>query len=175
MIYMKALYRQIHRILYSKGHKRPAVDPLSVDNLIRSARSLPKEIFISQVLTDSSPDRDRLDGARLDLFDCIKASVPFDPKTSLKKRIQTRTGDSLEYKLTHDVNCLSLVLDGADWKELRKVVNVPRSNEKSSSQVNLNSSFQAFNITEIEKLKKKKKCPEHNSRSGDFKRREQYV
>ena len=131
-------------------------DHLQVDNLLHLARTLPREMYISQVLRDSSSDRDRLDCARSEIFECIKATdgYPYDSRASLKKRIQTRTGDSVEYKLAQDLYCLSLVLDGADWDDLRDVVTIPRPTRKSTSQAAVDSSFQTYNISDLESLKR---------------------
>ena len=73
------------------------VEVFDVSNLLSLLRAMPKEIFITQVLQDSSSDGDRLDRSRMDILDCIKQTdgYPFDSRTSLKKRIQTRTGDSV--------------------------------------------------------------------------------
>lgn len=114
------------------------------------------------MLQDSSSDRDRLDGARMDILDCIKQTdgYPFDSRASLKKRIQTRTGDSVEYKLAQDIYCLSSVLDGADWDDLRDVLNISRrpSTKKSQSQGAGDVSFQAVKLTEMEQLKSAVHC-----------------
>ena len=130
-------------------------DPLSVDNLLSLVRSYPKDLFITQVLQDSSSDRDRLDSVRTNILGCIQQTdgYPFDSRASLKKRIDTRKGDSVEYKLAQDIYCLSSVLDGADWDDLRDVLNISRP-KKSQSQAAADISFQAINITEMEILKR---------------------
>ena len=131
-----------------------ASDPLNVDNLLSLVRLFPKDLFITQVLQLSSSDRDMLERVRMVVLECIQQSdgYPFSLSASLKKRLQTRTGDSAEYKLAQDVYCLSSVLDGADWDDLRDVLNIPRP-KKSKSQSVCDVSFQAMNITEFEQLK----------------------
>ena len=98
-------------------------DPLGTDNLIELARSVPKSLYITQVLKDSSSDTDCLDNARNELFKYIRTSegYPFDARASLKKRVHTRNGNSAEYKLANGLYCLSLVPDGAEWEDLREV------------------------------------------------------
>ena len=131
-----------------------ASDPLNVDNLLSLVRLFPKDLFITQVLQLSSSDRDMLERVRMVVLECIQQSdgYPFSLSASLKKRLQTRTGDSVEYKLAQDVYCLSSVLDGADWDDLRDVLNIPPP-KKSISQSACDVSFQAMNITEFEQLK----------------------
>ena len=126
-------------------------DPLGVDNLIQITRTLPKELYITEILKLSSSDRDRLESARDELFSSVQITegYPNDLRASLKKRIQTRTGDSIEYKLAQDLYCPSLVLDGAEWE----VITIPRP-KKSISQVSADTSFQAYNICVLENLKK---------------------
>ena len=131
-------------------------DPLSIDSLLSLVRSLPKEMFITEVLKSSSSDRDHLDNARTELFSYIQNSegYPYDSRSSLKRRIKTRTGDSIEYKLAQDLHCLSTVLDGAAWEDLKEVVSIPRMSKKhSSSQADVDASFQAYNITDMENMK----------------------
>ena len=65
-----------------------------------------------------------MEAVNSDIFVTIQESdgYPFDSRATLKKRIQIRTGDSVEYKLANDIHCLACVLDGADWDDLREVV-----------------------------------------------------
>ena len=128
-------------------------DPLEVDNLIHIARTLPKELYITEILKLTSSDRDRLESTRVELFSSVQNTegYPYDLRAPLKKRIQTRTGDSIEYKLAQDLFCLSLVLDGAEWEDLKEVFTIPRP-KKSSSQVPADTSFQAYNISDFEKF-----------------------
>ena len=130
-------------------------NPLGADNLIQIARTLPKELYITEILKLTSSDRDRLENARIELFCCVQNTegYPYDMRAPLKKRIQTRNGDSIEYKLAQDLYCLSLVLDGAEWEDLKEVITIPRP-KKSSSQVPADTSFQAYNISDLENLKK---------------------
>ena len=82
-------------------------DPLDVDSLLGVLRYLPRDLFITRVLKESSSCRERLETARSDAFRCVQSSegYPFDSRASLKKRIQTRSGDSVEYKLANDIYC----------------------------------------------------------------------
>ena len=129
-------------------------NPLDADNLIHLVRTLPKELYINEILKLSSSDRDRLEDARIEILNCIQNTdgYPYGLRATLKKRIQTRTGDSIEYKLAQDLYCLSLVLDGVEWDDLKEVVNVSRS-KKSSSQAP-ETSFQAYKFSDLENLKK---------------------
>ena len=74
----------------------------------------------------------------------------------LKKRIQTRTGDSVEYtcKLENDIHCLACVLDGLDWDDLREVVNIPKSNRRAYSQSVVDMSVSVYSFADIEELKR---------------------
>ena len=45
------------------------------------------------------------------------------------------------------------MLDGAEWEDLKEVITIPRP-KKSSSQVPADTSFQAYNISDLENLKK---------------------
>ncbi|MEW8548092.1 MAG: hypothetical protein AB2693_31705, partial [Candidatus Thiodiazotropha sp.] len=137
----------------------PDSNPLEVDCIVSAVRSLPKSLCITQLLKDSSSDRDRLEAARSDIFACIKESegFPFDLRSYLKKRIHTRSGDSVEYKLAHDIYCLAGVLDGADWDDLREVINIPRPSKKLPSQQSQpvqESSFSAYPAIDLDQLKR---------------------
>ena len=129
-------------------------DPLSVDSLVYVSRSLPKGMFISKVIKDSSSNRERLESVRLSVFEHLQVleGYPFDSKASLKKRVHTRTGDSVEYKLAQDIYSLVSVIDGAEWEDVRPVLNLPRS-RKPQPNNSCDISFHAVNITEIELLK----------------------
>ena len=126
---------------------------LGVDKLLDLARSLPKDLFVAQVLQDSSGDRDLLEMARCDIYGCIKDSddYPFDSRAALKKRIHTRSGDSVESKLSADLHTLVLVLDGADWEDLRDVINIPKPTKKSQSAID--ATFSAYPTADIDLLK----------------------
>ena len=128
-------------------------DVLSVDNMVELARNVPKDLFVAQILKDFSGNRELLDTARCDIFDCIKdaADYPFDSRAALKKRIQTRSGDSVENKLAADVYCLTLVLDGADWDDLRDVINIPKPTKKSQSAND--STYCAYPYADFDLLK----------------------
>lgn len=129
-------------------------DLLSIDYLLSLLRTFPKEIFITQALQLSSSDKDTLDRVRMKIIKCIQQTdgYPFSTRASSKKRLKTRSGDSVEYKLAQDIHCLSSVLDGADWDDLRDVLNIPRT-KKSKSQSACDVSFQSVNKTEIEQPK----------------------
>ena len=70
-------------------------------------RSLPRDIFLTQIFKDSPSDRDRLEAVKLELFGIIQNSdgYPYDSRANLKKRIKTRTGDVVENKLANDIHC----------------------------------------------------------------------
>ena len=110
-------------------------------------------MFVAQVLQDSSGDRDLLEMARCDIYGCIKDSdeYPFDSRAALKKRIQTRSGDSVESKLSADLHTIVLVLDGADWEDLRDVINIPKPAKKSQSAID--ATFSAYPTADIDLLK----------------------
>ena len=64
-------------------------DPLGVDNLVPITRTLPKELYITEILKLSSSDRDLLESARVELFSSVQNTegYPYDLPASLKKRI----------------------------------------------------------------------------------------
>ena len=47
-------------------------NPLDADNLIHLVRTLPKELYITEILKLSSSDRDRLEDARIEILNCIQ-------------------------------------------------------------------------------------------------------
>ena len=71
-------------------------DPLGVDNLIQIARTLPKELYITEILKLTSSDRDRLESARVELFSSVQNTegYPYDLRAPLKKRIHTHYHNS---------------------------------------------------------------------------------
>ena len=91
-----------------------------------------------------------------DLFVAFQESdgYLFDSRATLKKRIQTRTGDPVEYKLANDIHCLAYVLDGAAWDDLREVVYIPKANRRANLQSAANMSVCVFSFADIEELKR---------------------
>ena len=49
-------------------HQQQTPDLLDFDSILSNVHSLPRDLFVSQVLKDSRSDRDRLEAVKSDLF-----------------------------------------------------------------------------------------------------------
>ena len=109
------------------------------------ASNLTTDLFINEILSHTRSDADSLCDIRLILYEAVKNidDYPFDLNTELKKRKKMRRGDSIELKLARDIHTISLVLDGAEYSDLKSILN-----ERNISPINdttLNSTFMSNN------------------------------
>ena len=74
---------------------------LSVDCMVGFARSVPKDVFVAQILKDLSGDRELLDTARCDILNCIKDAIdcPFTPEQRSRNLFKIAQGNVLKISL----------------------------------------------------------------------------
>lgn len=84
-------------------------------------RGLPKEMFINRILTDTASCEIKLGEMRSDLFEQLKEAedFPYGLQAMLKRRVCTRSGDSVPVKLSHDIHTLMSVIEGAEYSDMR--------------------------------------------------------
>ena len=88
-------------------------------------RELPKEMFINRILTDTASCEIKLVEKRSALFEQLKEAddFPYGLQCMLKRRVYTRSGDSVPVKLSHDIHMLMSVIEGAEYSEMRELLN----------------------------------------------------
>ncbi|MEW8546860.1 MAG: hypothetical protein AB2693_25375, partial [Candidatus Thiodiazotropha sp.] len=103
-----------------------------LDDMIQLYRDLPKELFLSRVLSDTNSDERHLKQLRAKLFAELKAleEFPFAPGTDLKRRKNNNRGEGAVMKLCGDIYVLTSILDGAPFDDLKDLI----SSSKYSSQ-----------------------------------------
>ena len=74
---------------------------LSVDGMVGLARSVPKDVFVAQILKDFSGSRGVLYTARCDILNCIKDAIdnPFTPERRSRKVFKLAQGNVLKISL----------------------------------------------------------------------------
>ena len=102
------------------------------DKLVDLYRDLPKELFLSQILSDYHSDENELYSLRNKLFNELKdlEEFPFASTSELKKRKHTRAGEGVAMKLCTDIYTLTSVIDGGPFEDLRDLL----SSSKLASQ-----------------------------------------
>ena len=87
-------------------------------------RGLPKEMFVSRILSDTASCETKLGEMRSVLFEQLKEAedFPYGLQAMLKRRVYTRSGDSVPIKLAHDIHTLMSVTEGAEYSEMRELL-----------------------------------------------------
>ena len=89
-------------------------------------RGLPKEMFVSRILSDTASCETKLGEMRSVLFEQLKEAedFPYGLQAMLKRRVYTRSGDSVPIKLAHDIHTCTLmsVTEGAEYSEMRELL-----------------------------------------------------
>ncbi|MEW8546462.1 MAG: hypothetical protein AB2693_23335 [Candidatus Thiodiazotropha sp.] len=87
-------------------------------------RGLPKEMFINRILSDTASCEIKLGEMRSALFEQLKEAddFPYGLQCMLKRRLYTRSGDSIPVKLSHDIHTLMSVIEGAEYSEMRELL-----------------------------------------------------
>ena len=87
-------------------------------------KELPGELFVNRILLDYSQCDANLERTRSMLFDIIREDddFPFDRDADLKRRLNTKVGDSVAVKLANDIHKLLVVIEGSDYSELRDMI-----------------------------------------------------
>ena len=87
-------------------------------------KELPGELFVNRILLDYSQCDVNLERTRAMLFDIVREAedFPYDRDVDLKRRLTTKSGDSVAVKLANDIHKLLVVIEGADYSELRDMI-----------------------------------------------------
>ena len=99
-------------------------------------RGLPKEMFINRILSDSASCDIKLGEMRSALFEQLKEEedFPYGLQAMLKRRVFTRSGDSVATKLAHDVHTLMSVIEGAEYTDMRELLSSGNGGRSQRSQ-----------------------------------------
>ena len=113
-----------------------------VNHVVKLFRDLPKDLFIGRIMSDHNSEETKLKELRNHIFTEIKnlEDFPFSLAAELKRRKQTKYGDSTALKLSGDIYTLISVFEGAPYEDLKELFSV----SKSSSEV-FNQSLLASN------------------------------
>ena len=108
----------------------------SVQKVLQSYRELPKDLFLSKLLSDYHSDEIELKEFRNTMFVELKAleEFPFPPGSELKRRKQPRIGESAAMKLCSDIYVLTSVLDGAPFEDMKELISMSKYNQETYSQ-----------------------------------------
>lgn len=105
------------------------------NRLIILFRQLPTDLFVNQLLTDYSQSEIKLEETRLMLFETLQESddYPLDRDSVLKRRVHSRSGDTIAVKLARDIHTVICVMEGADFTELNHIISSTRRCDRSKS------------------------------------------
>ena len=100
-------------------------------------RELPKELFVSRLLLEYSSNETKLDNAWVVLLEKLKEEddFPYRLQCELKRRLHTRTGETVSVKLAYDIHALVSVTEGAKYTDIKDLLSTGR-NQKSQSMSN---------------------------------------
>ena len=101
----------------------------TITELVKLYRDLPKDLFVSRILSDNSSDELRLKELRHSVFTELKThqEFPFSASTELKRRKNTRLGESVAMKLCFDIFVLISVIEGAPFDDIKDIISVGKS------------------------------------------------
>ena len=107
----------------------------TLDKLIKLYRDLPKDLFVSRILSDNSSDEMRLKELRYSVFSELKThqEFPFSASTELKRRKNTRLGESVAMKLCFDIYVIISVIEGAPFDDIKDIIRVGKSTVSNDS------------------------------------------
>lgn len=94
---------------------------------------LPRDLFVNKLLLDYSKSETKLEHSRQMLFNILGGSedFPFHVNSELKRRINTRNGDSADVKLAYDIHTVLTVVEGENSRKSSAVPTIAvRHNDK---------------------------------------------
>ena len=103
--------------------------------LVQLYRDLPKDMFLSRILSDYNADEKLLYELRSNLFAELKSieKCPFVPGTELKRRKNTTRGEGVHVKLCGDIYILTSVLDGAPFDDLKDLISISKYSSQNEN------------------------------------------
>ena len=102
----------------------------SVKNLIQSYRQVPKDLFLSHLLSDYHSDEIELKHLRALVFSELKdlEEFPYSLGAELKRRKNSKMGESTAMKLCSDIYILTSIFDGAPFEDMKGLSSVSKVN-----------------------------------------------
>lgn len=114
-------------------------------------RGLPREMFINRILTDTASCEIKLGDMRQALFEQLKEAedFPYGLQCMLKRRVYTRSGDSVPIKFAHDIHTLMSVIEGAEYSEMRELLSSGngRSQKSQSCSSTANETINSYDFS----------------------------
>jgi len=112
-----------------------ADDLAEVTRVQKLLQDFPADMFKNQLLIDYSHSEPNLKRLRNLLYDIVKEldDVPFDRESDLKRRVNTRNGESVFVKLDSDIHAILCVMDGEDFALLKDVVSTSKRQNRRKS------------------------------------------
>ena len=103
--------------------------------LVQLYRDLPKDMFLSRILSDYNADEKQLYELRSNLFAELKSieKCPFAPGTELKRRKNTIRGEGVHVKLCGDIYILTSVFDGAPFDDLKDLISISKYSSQNEN------------------------------------------
>lgn len=94
------------------------------NRLIQLYRELPSGMFVSQIVRDYASSEPDLEATRLLFFGALKSyhDVPFGSEAELKRRVNTRRGETLSRKQATDIYTLVSILEDEDYNEMKNLI-----------------------------------------------------
>ena len=92
--------------------------------LVALFRGLPREMFVNRVILNEASCEVTLENYRKTLFEEIRESDAFryGLQCELKRRVNTRNGDTVAVKLTYDTHTLMSIMEGGDYSDMRDMI-----------------------------------------------------
>ena len=106
----------------------------NIHNVLQLFRQLPKDMFLSQILSDFHSDEMDLKQLRNTLFSELKtlADFPFPIGSELKRRKKPKIGESTAVKLCNDIYVLASVFEGASFDDMKELLSISKYNQDST-------------------------------------------
>jgi hypothetical protein len=105
------------------------------NELSSMVKDLTSDMFVDKLLLDYNNSESSIDRLRMMLFEILKNSddFPFDIDSDLKRRVNTRQGETAAAKLARDVHSLLLVIEGSDASEIKDMISTSKRSTRNGS------------------------------------------
>lgn len=114
----------------------------STNSEFRELKSLfsdyPSDMFINRLLIKHSQCEVTLERLRCDVFDRLKYyddDFPYGLQCELKRRVRTRQGDTVAWKLAKDIHTIVSVIEGGEYSELKELISSGKSGKSRNYSV----------------------------------------
>lgn len=108
----------------SQEENYPTPSENEINQLLVLFRGLPRDMFINRILVNYASCEVKLENARVNILERLKEVevYPYAVQCELKRRLHTRTGESVPTKLAQDIHTLLSVLDGGDYGDIKDLL-----------------------------------------------------